>query len=235
MKSGDNSFNINNIKSLKSISNNDLITDENLASREIINSKDILQVSNYSGGNSPEKENEKGSIKKNELENENEQNINNFLTKDIFNSMDEINYKSNKKVNKNKLINEILIQNKSESYENEKIFFQKKSKSDNVNIKNLKIEKDSISDLSFNLNINKSSDFHINNSLNLGEGRNRQINNNKKHLNNNININNENKEINSWNFNVSPSEIFNIDSQNNIHNNNENSILNDINIHEKVP
>ena len=233
MKSEDNSFNINNIISMKSISNNDLTTNEDLSSREIINSKNTLQVSYDVGGNSPEKENVKFSIIKNELENENDQNINNFLPKDIINSMNEINYKSKKNLNKNKSINEVLFQDKSQSYEDEKILFQTKSKSDNVNIKNSKIEKDIINDFSFNLNTNKSSDFHINNNLNLGEGKNGQINNDNKPLNNNININNENEEINSWNFNVSPSEIFNIDNQKNKQNNNENYKLNDINIHVK--
>lgn len=45
MKSEDNSF--KNIDSMTSISNNDLITDENLTSRKIINAKDIRHVSYY--------------------------------------------------------------------------------------------------------------------------------------------------------------------------------------------
>ena len=228
MKSEDNSF--KNIDSMTSISNNDLITDENLISREIINTKDIRQVSYYLGGNSPEKENEKASIIKNELESE--LNIGNFLTKDIINSMDEINYKPKKNLNKNKLIKEILIQDKSESYEDEAISFQQKSKSGNINFKNSTIENNIINELSFDLNINKSSDFHINNSLNLGECKNGEIN--YKCLNNNIDINNENEEINSWNFNMSPSEIFNIDNQTNKKNNYENYKLNNNHIKSYV-
>ena len=232
MKSEDNSF--NNIKSMTSIYNNDLIADENLTSKEIINSKDIRQTSYYLGGNSPEKEDEKSFIIKNKLENEKEQNIANFLNKDIINSMNEINYKSQKNINKIKLIKEILIQDKSESYEDKTISFQQKSRSDNINIKDSKIEKDIINDFPFNLNINKSSDFHINNSLNLGESENGQINYDNRHLNNNININNENEETNSWNFNISPSEIFNIDYQKNKQNNNKNYKLNEIHVKNDV-
>ena len=146
--------------------------------------------------------------------------------------MDEINYKPKKNLNKNKLIKEILIQDKSESYEDEAISFQQKSKSGNINFKNSTIENNIINELSFDLNINKSSDFHINNSLNLGECKNGEIN--YKCLNNNIDINNENEEINSWNFNMSPSEIFNIDNQTNKKNNYENYKLNNNHIKSYV-
>ena len=53
-------------------------------------------------------------------------------------------------------------------------------------------------------------------------------------LNNNIDINNENEEINSWNFNISPSEIFNIDNQTNKKNNYENYKLNNNHIKSYV-
>ena len=117
---------------------------------------------------------------------------------------------------------EILIKDEKDSS-------QKKSESDRENndIEELKIKKDILNDFPFNLNINKSSDFHIKNSLAFDADKNKDIIHKNRYLNNNINILNENEdEINYWNFNTSPSKIFNSDNQSKKQNNERNIIFN---------
>ena len=117
---------------------------------------------------------------------------------------------------------EILIQDEKDSA-------QKKSESDrdNNDIEELKIKKDNLNDFPLNLNITKSSDFHIKNILASDTDGNKEIIHNNRHLNNNINILNENEdEINYWNFNTSPSKIFNSDNQSKKQNNERNIIFN---------
>jgi len=117
---------------------------------------------------------------------------------------------------------EILIQDEKDSA-------QKKSESDrdNNDIEELKIKKDNLNDFPLNLNITKSSDFHIKNSLAFDADKNKDIIHKNRYLNNNINILNENEdEINYWNFNTSPSKIFNSDNQSKKQNNERNIIFN---------
>ena len=225
MKSEDKCFKNNQI--VKSFFKNDSKTDKNLSSSINIMPNNAQKESYYLGRNSSEKEYENISKIKDELECENDKNIDNFLTQDIINSINEMNFKSKNNLNQNKSIKEILIQDNTESYEDGNNFLQQKSKSDNVNIKNSKIRKDIINEFPFNLNTNKSSDFHINNNLTLNTSENLQIYHEKNYLNN------ENEEINSWNFNINPNEIFNISNQKDEHNTNENYKLNDNFIHVK--
>ena len=219
MSSDDNFFDY--IKSSKSIFIDDLITHKNLSSNKDIKSNNIPQESYYClRGNSPKKENEKFSLIKDELECEKEKNIDDFLTKDIINSINEINSEFNNNLSKNESIKEKLIQNETESYEDV-----------GNNIKNnvSEIGKEIKSEV--NLNINESSDFPIKNSLTrINEDE--YINHENKYLNSNININNENK-TNSWNFNISPSKIFNKDNQKSQQNNNEINYVNENNVHIK--
>ena len=160
---------------------------------------------------------------KKELESEKEiklDNDNNF-NQDITNSIDEINFKAQKHLKQNESMKEILIKDEKDSS-------QKKSESDRENndIEELKIKKDNLNDFPLNLNITKSSDFHIKNSLAFDADKNKDIIHKNRYLNNNINILNENEdEINYWNFNTSPSKIFNSDNQRNKQNNERNIIF----------
>ena len=161
---------------------------------------------------------------KKELESEKEiklDNDNNF-NQDITNSIDEINFKAQKHLKQNESMKEILIKDEKDSS-------QKKSESDrdNNDIEELKIKKDNLNDFPLNLNITKSSDFHIKNSLAFDADKNKDIIHKNRYLNNNINILNENEdEINYWNFNTSPSKIFNSDNQSKKQNNERNIIFN---------
>ena len=110
--------------------------------------------------------------------------------------MDTINSKNKKNFTKKKSIRETLMKDNTESYEDKIDSFQQNNKSDNINIKDIKILKDIINDSPFNLKINKSSDFHIQNSLTFGGNKIGQINYDIGPINNNININNEDEETN---------------------------------------
>ena len=219
MKSKDNY--INNIKSSKSMFNNDLLTQINLILSKKIGYKNFKQDSYYSyylSMNLPE--NKKYSIIKDELESDNDKNKDDFLAKDIINSKNEINSEHNNNSSKNESIKEISIQEGTESSEDEKDYSQQDSEDDENNIKNdeLKEEKEIINEFPFDLDINNSSDFLIKKNLSQINNKSEQIIHENKNLDNNTNINNENDEINYWNFNISPNKIFNADSKKN-HNN----------------
>ena len=207
MKSDDDYFNY-----LKSIFNNNLKTPTNLSSNINIKYNNIQQAP-YLIGNSSENKNEKISMIKNELECEKDKNIENFLTKDIINSINEINFEPN-----NTSIKEISIKNNTESYEKNKNSSWQKNCEDNINNKKLKIEKEIKDEFSLNFGGNKSSDIHMNNKnkinyLNLNVSTNkiysvdnqkdqRSNNENNKLTDNNIHVNIEennpiikNKEI----------------------------------------
>ena len=119
MKSEDNF--IEYFKFSNSIFKDDIITNKNLSSNKDIKCNNIKKDSDYLGRNCPEKRNEKCSIIKDELECENDKNINNFLTKDIINSINEINSEPNNNTPKHILIKEISGQDEKESYEDEKV------------------------------------------------------------------------------------------------------------------
>ena len=155
------------------------------------------QDSNYSQGN----EREKNPTKKDESEGENDKNIYDFLTKDIINSINDIFSEPNNN-SKNEPKKE-ATQDKTEPYRDKKDSpKQKKSETNNTKFE----EKETKNEFSFNFG--KFSDF-LNNNLfgNKDENKNDKKNNN-------------------WNFNMSPSEIFNMDNKNNQQNNNEKNNLN---------
>ena len=211
MKSEDNYLNY--LESSKSIFNNDLITQINLVLIKKIEFNNNHQDSNYLISNLTEKENENISIIKDKLECENDKNIDNFLTKDIINSINDI--------NSEKLMKEISMKNETELNEDE---------DNNINDDYLKIEKEIIKGFPFDLNIDNTSGFLIKNNLSQNTNKNEQISLDNKCLNNNNNINNENEKINYWNFNTNPNKIFNNDNQENLQNNSENQKINDDNI-----
>ena len=209
MKSEDNYFEF--IKSLKSIfKKNNLKINENSLSPKRIETNKIQKGPYYLGGNYPKKENNNYSIIKDELENKNEQEIDNISTKNIY------------------------MQDNSESYKNEKDSSLQKNKSDDENIKNIKIKNEFITEFPLNLDINKCSDFLIKNSLTIDTNETEKINYNNRHLINDVEINNENEEINYWDFNLSPSKIFNTDNKYNQQNNIESQKLNENNTHIKI-
>ena len=235
MKSEDNYFKYYNLlNNSKSLLFNDLITHNNLPLNKKNQSNNIQQDSYYLGGNSPKKDNEKYFVLKDTLECENETNIDKFLTKDIINSINEINSDSNSYSSKNESIKEVLIQDKTESYGDEKHSSHKNSEeNDIINIKDLKDEKEIKDEFPINCVSNKSSDFPIKQYMTEAKGEIRQINYDNRQLNNNININNENT-INLWNFNISPENICSIDNKKNQQNNKESQEINDDNIHSKI-
>ena len=178
---------------------NDLITNDNLSSSK--NTEINVNKIQINPHHHTPKKSEKGFDIKKELESEKDLKIkldNNF-NQDIINSIEEINFKPQKHLIQNESMKEILIQDEKHSA-------QKKSESDrdNNDIEELKIRKDIL------------NDFHIKNSLASDTDENKDIIHNNRYLNNNINILNENEdEINYWNFNTSPSKIFNSDNQRN--------------------
>ena len=190
MKSEDNFFNFN-----KSIFKTDLMTQKNLSSNKNNKSNNIQLVSHYLCLNSPEKDNENSSLIKDESEYENDINIDNFLTKDIINSINEINPESNNNSYKNDSKKEILMQDKAESYGDETDSSRKKSEDDNMNANELKIEKEIKNEFFSNFDNSISSNFLIKNSLTLSAGEKGIINHYNRHLNNNINIINEKEKI----------------------------------------
>ena len=214
MNSEDNSFSYFN--SSKSIFNNDLITQINsILIKKIERNNNLQQYSYYLRGNSSQNENEKSSIIKDESESENEKNIENFLTKDIINSINEIDSEPDDNSSKNESMKEISIQDETESYEEEKNSFQKNSEDEDegdiINDNDLDIEKEIINRFPFDLNIDNPPEFLADNNF-------PQITDNS-HLNNIININNEKDKINGLNFNTNPSKIFNIDNHNKLNGN----------------
>ena len=191
MKSEDNSLEHTKNSNIKLA--NDLITNDNLSSSKNIEiNVNKIQINSYYHIS---KKLEKGFDIKKELEREKEiklDNDNNF-NQDI----------TQKHLIQNESMKEILIQDEKHSA-------QKKSESDrdNNDIEELKIRKDIL------------NDFHIKNSLASDTDENKDIIHNNRYLNNNINILNENEdEINYWNFNTSPSKIFNSDNQSKKQNN----------------
>ena len=221
MKSEDNHFNY--FKSSKFIFNDDLLSQKNLSLNQNIEGNNIQQEPNYLSLNSPEKEDEECSIIKDELENENEINIDNFLTKDIINSINEVNSDPYKNSSKNESVGEISMQDEKESYEDEKESSKQNSEDggDNNQGDDLKMEKESQNIFPFNFGVNRTSDFFIKNNLTFNTNKKEQIIHDNRYLNNNSNINNKNGKINCWNFNTNPKEIFNIDNPKNQPNNNE--------------
>ena len=194
--------NYNYFKPSKLFLNDDnLINYKDLSSTKNIEQNNIQNYSYYLNGNLPKNNHE------------NDKNIDNFLTKDIINSINEKDSEPNNKSSKTESIKEISNQDETESYEEEE--------NDNINDEQIKIEKEISKGFPFNLGINNIYDFPIKNNFNNNE----QI----SHDNNNLNNNNENN--NCWNFNVDPNKIFNKDSKNNQHNNEKNKLIgNNINI-----
>ena len=96
---------------------------------------------------------------------------------------------SQKNLTKNKSIKE------TELCEDEKDSSLIKSMSYNNDIQNLKIKKDIINELPFNLNITKSSDCHKKIMSTINSEENEQISHSNSSLNNNTNTINENEEI----------------------------------------
>ena len=229
MKSEDNFFEY--FKFSNSIFKDDLITNKNLSSNKNTKCNNIQKDSDYLGGNSQEKENEKCSIIKDELECENDKNINNFLTKDIINSINEINSEPNNNSSKNKSIKEISVQDETESSQQ-----NREAQDDNGNDEDLKIEKNINNEFPVNLESYKFYDFFSKNNLTDTSNKKEPIINDNRYLNNNSNINNENDKNNCWNFNINPNKIFNMDTQKNQQNNEQSSKFNNnnINIHFKI-
>ena len=92
-----------------------------------------------------EDENEKGAKIKEEKESDNDKQIDNFLTKDIMNSINFMSSLSENNSPKKKTSGDLLMNDKTEAYEDENDSFQQKSESDNINVinhKELKIEKE---------------------------------------------------------------------------------------------
>ena len=180
MKSEDNYFEY--ISSSKSnLKKNNLTIDENSLSPKKIESNKIQIGPYYLGGNYPKKENNNYSIIKDELENKNKQKIDNILTKDIISSFKAMKIKFKKNFTKNKSMEDIYVEDKTKSYEDEKDSSLINNKSDNIDIKNIKIKNEFVKEFSFNLNINKSFDFHLKNNL---TDETEQINHNNRYLNN---------------------------------------------------
>ena len=211
-------------KSSKLFLNDDnLINLKDLSLNKNIERNNIQKDSHYLNGNSPKNKNEKYSLKKDELQFENDENINNFLTKDIINSINDLDSEQNHNSSKNDLVNEISIHDETESYEDEKKSSQQNSEDedDNINDDKLKIEEEILKGFPFNLGINNNFEFYIKNNSAQNNNNNEQISHNYRYLNNNLNINNgiENKNNNFWNFNIAQNKIFNLDNQNNQRNN----------------
>ena len=182
---------LNLLNLTKSIFSNNLTSQKNVPS-----SNNNQQDSNYSQGN----EREKNSMKKDESDGENDKNIYDFLTKDIINSINDIFTEPNNN-SKNEPKKETM-QNKSEPFKDKK----DSPKQKNSGVNNIKFEeKETKNEFSFNFGLNKFSDFLKNN--NLFGNKDESAQNNEKNNNN-------------WNFNMSPSKIFNIDDKNNQQNNN---------------
>ena len=222
MESEDNC--LENTKTSKSKLTNYLITHSNSSSNKSIESNNIQRDLLYIDGNYLEKELEKSHYIGNKLESENDKKLDSIFIQDIINSPDIINSKSENNLTINHLMEKKFMKDNTESFENEKDSSPKKSKSNNNDVEYLKKNEDNIDEFLFNLNINKSSDFHMKNSLILDpneNNENEEIIHNNRYLNNNTNITGENEAINYWNFNISPSKIFNSDNQNNQKNNNQ--------------
>ena len=185
---------LNLLNITKSIITNNLTSQKNSPSN---NNNNNQQDSNYFQGN----EKEKTSNKKDESECENDKNIYNFLTRDIINSINDIFSEPNN--NSKTEPKKETIQDKTEPYKDKK----DSPKQKNSEVNNIKFEeKETKNEFSFNFGFNKFSDF-LNNNL-FG----------------NKDENNTEKKTNNWNFNMSPSKIFNIDNKN------ENNKLNNNNI-----
>ena len=212
------------MKFSNSIFSDDLISKKNLSSNKDVKCNNIQQDSYYLGGNSPKKETEKISMIKNELECENDKNIDNFLSKDIINSINEIKSES---------------ENNSELYEDENNSLPQNNyfEFDNINIEN-KIK----SENPFNANEDKQNNFYngyLNNNININNGnkinnwnfnispneifnidnqKNQQTNNEKPKLNNNnIHTNIDlNTEENNPNLNktIRKNETFKLNIEN---------------------
>lgn len=232
MKSEDNF--IDHITSSKSIFKNNLTTYKNLSSNKNIKFHNIQQDSYYLDGSFPENENGKFSKIKDELTSENVTKIDNILTKDNINSIKEINTESNNNLSKNESIKEILIQDEKESYKDKKITSQPNRDVDNIIEEDLKNEKELLNEFPFNFGVNKSSDSLIKNILTISADESRKTDRNNRHLNNNVHKNNKDEKINCWNFDLSPSKIFNTDNQRIQQSKNESNKLKDNNIHAKI-
>ena len=234
MKSEGNFFDFTN--SSKSNFKRDIITHKNLSLSENNNYNDIQQDSYYLGLNSSENDNKKCSVIKDELEFDHDINIHKFLTKDIIDSINEINSEPHNNLSKDESIKEISVRDETESYEDENDSSQNNSEDedDNINDNDLKIEKEIKNEFPFNFEANKSSDFLIKNNLTFSTNKSEHINNTNRYLSNNINIDKENKKINCWDSNTRECKIFNLDNQENQQNNNVSYKLNIKNIHVEI-
>ena len=147
--------------------------------------------------NSSENDNKKCSVIKDELEFDHDINIHKFLTKDIIDSINEINSEPHNNLSKDESIKEISVRDETESYEDENDSSQNNSEDedDNINDNDLKIEKEIKNEFPFNFEANKSSDFLIKNNLTFSTNKSEHINNTNRYLSNNINIDKENKKI----------------------------------------
>ena len=107
---------------------------KDLSPSKNIEQNNIQNNSNYLNENSPKNDDEKCFIVKDEVEDENDKKIDNFLTKDIINSLD-TNSEPNNNSSKSDSVKEMPIQVEAKSDENGKDFFQKniKDKDDNIN------------------------------------------------------------------------------------------------------
>ena len=197
--------NYNYFKPSKLFLNDDnLINCKDLSSTKNIERNNIQNYSYYLNGNLPKNKND------------NDINIDNFLTKDIINSINEKDSEPNNNSSKTESIKEISNQDETESYEEE---------DDNINDEQIKIEKEISKGFPFNLGINNFSDFPIKNNFN----------NNEQICHDNSNLNNNNENNNCWNFNIDPNKIFNKDSKNNQHNKENSKLIGDnINIKSKA-
>ena len=203
--------------SSKSNFNNDFITQINLALSKKMECNNFQQDSYYLLRNSPENDSENSSFIKEELECDTDKNIDNFLTKDIINSINDINSDLDNSV-KNESIGDISIEDKKDTSQK----YNENEESDYLNDEDLKIEKEIISKFPFDLNIDEPPDFLINNNSALNNNKNNLISHDNIQLNNNANINNENGKI----------KIFNNDNNNqkSQQNNNQNLKFNESNI-----
>ena len=130
----------------KSTFNINLLAVNNLSSNKNTMVTNFPNDSFYFKENLKEKETEKCSLKKEELESENVHNNDNFLTKDINSSINEINFVSKNSSHELNEKDDIFMQDKTESYENEKDCSSRNLESDDINFKGLDIEKETTND-----------------------------------------------------------------------------------------
>ena len=221
-------------KSSKLFLNDDnLMNHKDLSPSKNIEQNNIQNNSNYLNENSPKNDDEKCFIVKDEVEDENDKKIDNFLTKDIINSLD-TNTEPNNNSSKSDSVKEMSIQVEAKSDENGKDFSQKniKDKDDNINNDELKVEKEISKGFPYDLGMDKFLDFPIKNNFSLSTNNSEQVNHDDVNINDNIEINNENENNNCWNFNISSNNIFNTENQNNQHINESHELI-DNNIHYK--